>query len=243
MLKNLLGSRTTPAAQLAPHDAPTPAPRASVIDFTKSAEHSLRKAGLGEEKAAVYLVLDRSRSMRDHYRDGSVQTLGEQALGLARNLDDDGTVPVVFFSTAVDGLTEITLDNFSGHIDTKHQQLGHMGTTNYQCAIDQVVAHYQASGATTPAVIIFQTDGGPDSIPATNAALIAAKKLPMYWYFVGYGQRVDFLRSVGRLEGINNTGFFHAPNPHAVQSEDLYQGLTAGYGRWLAAARAVGIAH
>ncbi|MGW7595723.1 VWA domain-containing protein, partial [Streptomyces rubiginosohelvolus] len=67
-----------------------------LVSLYKTAAVSLAKHDAGGQRAAVYLVLDRSGSMRRYYRNGSVQHLAEQTLALAANLDDDGVVPVVF---------------------------------------------------------------------------------------------------------------------------------------------------
>lgn len=74
-------------------------PAAGLINLTKKAAVSLQKAGLTGQRAAVYLVLDHSGSMTGFYRGGDVQRLAEQALGLSANLDDDGSVPVVYFGS------------------------------------------------------------------------------------------------------------------------------------------------
>lgn len=74
-----------------------------LVDLYKTAGSSVRRHGLENVRAAVYLVLDRSGSMHPYYRDGSMQHLAEQVLPFSAHLDDDGTVPVVFFSTDVDG--------------------------------------------------------------------------------------------------------------------------------------------
>src|SRR5690606_5931337 len=74
-----------------------------LVSLYKTAGASVRSHGLEAVRAAVYLVLDRSGSMRPYYRDGTMQHLAEQVLSLSAHLDNDGTVPVVFFSTDVDG--------------------------------------------------------------------------------------------------------------------------------------------
>lgn len=252
MLKKLLSplSPTAPTAAASspapavPGPAGAPAPvrtRTGVLDLTKKAAFSLSKNGLDGQRAAVYLVLDRSGSMRRFYRDGTMQYLGEQALGLSRALDDDGQVPVMFFSTELDGTTVLDLGNHTGRIDQVHGQLGQMGRTYYTQAISAVIEHYQNSGATDPAFCLFQTDGSPDDRAATKKLLTAAKALPMFWSFVGFGHDVDFLHTVDQLPGIDNTGFFHVPNPHSVSDAALYDGVTAQFGPYLAAARAAGI--
>ena len=46
-----------------------------------------------------------------------MQHLAEQVLGLSANLDDDGIVPVVLFSSRVDLISDISLDNHGGRVD------------------------------------------------------------------------------------------------------------------------------
>ncbi|MER0476956.1 VWA domain-containing protein [Streptomyces sp. Edi2] len=234
----------SPATTPAP--PPVPVRRTSVIGLTKKAEVSLRKHELSGQRAAVYLVLDRSGSMRKHYANGSVQYLAEQVLGLARGLDDDGNVPVVFFSTGVDGTTEVHLGNYAGRIQDVHQELGSMGRTHYAKAIAHVVKHHLASEAHAqgiPALVVFQTDGGPTNRDAAEAALRAASVYPLFWNFVGYGMKIDFLVKLDELghRAVDNASHFHAADPHNVADEDLYDSLTGEFRDWLVQARAEGI--
>ncbi|WP_149181568.1 VWA domain-containing protein [Streptomyces sp. TRM49041] len=223
----------------------------ALVDLYKRAGVSLRKHGLGGERAAVYLVVDHSGSMRRYYRDGSVQALADRVLGLSANLDDDGRVPVVFFSTDVDALTDIDLGGHQGSIDRIVSGLGHMGLTNYHLAMDAVIDHYLDSGATAPAFVVFQTDGGPSSRLAARRYLCKAAALPMFWQFVGFGDprgdQFDFLRRldqlpVPRTRPVDNAGFFPAGrDPRRVSDDMLYDRLLGEFPSWLAAARAQGI--
>lgn len=222
-----------------------------LVSLYKSARMSLEKSGLSGQRAAVYLVLDRSGSMSAHYKNGTVQHLAEQALGLSAHLDDDGIVPVVFFSTDVHGIAELSLDDYQGRIDTLHSRYGHMGRTNYHLAMEAVVDHYMDSGATDPAFVIFQTDGAPTSRPAAEQALCAAARLPLFWQFVGFGdpggQQFSFLRKLDDLptptrRAVDNAGFFPAGRrPRSVPDTALYEALTSEFPDWLRAARARGI--
>ncbi|MEO5874175.1 MAG: VWA domain-containing protein [Streptosporangiaceae bacterium] len=216
-----------------------------LVDLVKTARVSLDKHGLAGQRAAVYLVLDRSGSMRRYYKDGTVQHLAEQALGLAANLDDDGVVPVVFFSTEAHEPIEVGLTDYLGRIDREHERLGHMGTTNYTGAMTRVIEHYQASGATDPAFVIFQTDGSPDSRTATERLLCEASALPLFWQFVGFGDdEFTFLRKlddlpVPRKRSVDNAGFLAAGmDPRSIADTDLYARLVAEFPDWLVAARA-----
>ncbi|MCW7987618.1 toxic cation resistance protein [Streptomyces platensis subsp. clarensis] len=239
-------SVTAPAAA-----ASLPSVAPALVSLYKSAGSTLDKHGLATQRAAVYLVLDRSGSMRNYYKDGTVQNLAEQALGLSAHLDDDATVPVIFFSTDIDGTAEIDLTNYEGRIEELHSGLGHMGRTNYHWAINAVVEHYKKSGATAPAFVIFQTDGAPTSKPAAEKALCEAAGLPIFWQFIGFGdpdaKGFDFLRKLDDLavpekRAVDNAGFFHAGrDPRSLSHDALYQQLMVEFPEWLAEARTAGV--
>ncbi|MCI0385004.1 VWA domain-containing protein [Streptomyces sp. CNQ085] len=238
------GSGSGPAISLEKVEAVAP----GLVSLYKQAEVSLAKHRLSGQRAAVYLVLDRSGSMRPYYRDGTVQHLAERVLGLAAHLDDDGRVPVVFFSTGVDGTSEVALEDYAGRVEALHSCLGHMGRTNYHLAMEAVIGHYRASGSTDPALVVFQTDGGPTSRSAAERVLCEASELPLFWQFVGFGEdEFRFLRKLDELpvpgrRAVDNAGFFPAgPDPRAIPDAELYDRLTGEFPDWLRAARDGGI--
>ncbi|MER7338526.1 VWA domain-containing protein [Streptomyces sp. NPDC000075] len=223
----------------------------ALVNLYKSAGTSLRAHGLEGGRACVYLVLDYSGSMRPYYDDGSVQALADRVLGLSAHLDSDGRVPVVFFSTDVDAVEEISLDGHEGRVTAIAAGLGHMGKTAYHLAMDAVIDHYLDSGSTDPALVVFQTDGGPVNKLAAERYLCKAARLPLFWQFVGFGNtrssQFDFLRRLDELpvpqkRVVDNAGYFHAgADPRAVPDAELYDRLVAEFPAWLAAARRAGI--
>ncbi|MER7155181.1 vWA domain-containing protein [Streptomyces lydicus] len=240
---------TEDAAPTSGTSLPTAAP--ALLGLYKAAGATLEKHGLTSQRAAVYLVLDRSGSMRNYYKDGTVQNLAEQALGLAAHFDEDPTVPVIFFSTDVDGTADLDLTNYEGRIEELHAGLGHMGRTNYHWAVNAVVDHYKKSGSTAPAFVLFQTDGAPTSKPAAERALCEAAELPIFWQFIGFGdpeaKGFDFLRKLDDLtvpekRRVDNAGFFHAGRePRSLSHEELYQQLMVEFPEWLTEARTAGV--
>ncbi|MFF4419345.1 VWA domain-containing protein [Streptomyces sp. NPDC001549] len=223
----------------------------ALVSLYKSAGVSLRKYGMEGGRAAVYLVLDYSGSMRPYYEDGSVQALADRVLGLSAHLDDDARVPVVFFSTEVDAVEEISLAGHEGRVTEIASRLGHMGKTAYHAAMDAVVDHYLDSGSTAPALVVFQTDGGPINKLAAERYLCKAARLPLFWQFVGFGNtrstQFDFLRRLDELpvpaqRAVDNAGYFHAgADPRTVPDGELYDRLVGDFPAWLAAARSAGI--
>lgn len=213
-----------------------------LVSLAKTAAASLEKSGLGGQRAAVQLVLDHSGSMAPYYANGSVQRLAEQALGLSVNLDDDGNVPLIFFGSYVEQYDDARLDNYDGIINQLHTRV-HWGSTDYVAGIRAAIDEHQKSGATDPGLVIFQSDGEPNSRKAAERALREASSLPIFFAFIGFGGRVEFLEKLDDLTGrkVDNASFFHAANPHAVTDAQLYDGITAEFAGWLTAARAAGI--
>jgi len=227
-----LFSRTKPTAD------------ADMVSLVKTAAISLTKHGLNGQRAAVYLVLDHSGSMSPYYQNGDVQRLAEQALGLSANLDDDGSVPLIYFGSRVDHAEDARIGSHQGIVDRTHRHVP-WGSTDYAAAIRYVAAEHQASETSRqhPALVIFQTDGEPDSRTAAEQALRDASRLPLFFAFVGFGRNIAFLNRLDDLPGraVDNASFFHAAHPANVSDAELYDGITREYAAWLTAARGAGI--
>lgn len=223
-----------------------------VSDYTAKAGISLVKAGVGGLKAAVYLNPDHSGSMDGFYANGDVQDLAERILGLSRNLDDDGSVPVSFWDSRLHKPFEVSLDNYQGIVDREHKKIA-WGSTNYGAVIRGAAKlHRKESvkkdGEIVPGLVIVQTDGQPDSKQDAEMALREVSGEPLLFFFVGFGDpksRVfDFLKTLDVLPGrrVDNAAFFPAGRaPQELDVTELYDAIITEYKKYLSEAKAAGI--
>lgn len=246
----MFGKKTSTPAPVIPHTPAisldkVPAP---LVSLAKAATMSLERNGLSGQRAAVYLVVDRSGSMYPYFANGSVQHLADQALGLSVNLDDDGTVPLVLFDSKPYPIVDVSLDHYQGVVAQQHHLHGGdhtMGGTQYTIAMRAVVEHYVASEPSHPALVIFQTDGEPQDQGDVRLQLVQSSKLPIFWAFVGFGPRkVRFLTELDTMRGrlLDNASYFHAGDkPTGLTDSVVYDGITKEFGQWVPQARAKGL--
>jgi hypothetical protein len=201
-----------------------------LVEAYKAAGAVLKKQGLVGARAAVYLVVDRSGSMRGYFKDGSVQRLAEQTVALAAHLDEDATVTAVFFSTDIDGTAELRPAGLEGRIDEINAGLGRLGRTNYHRAVEEVLAHHEKTDPTRPAFVVFQTDGAPESKTAATQALAEAADRPIHWQFVAWGEEdnkaFDYLR---KLTAPRTGHFLAGATPSETAHSAFYRGLLADW--------------
>jgi hypothetical protein len=216
-----------------------------MVSLRKEAAVSLKKNGLevdGTGGIAVYLILDHSASMRPFYRNGDVQRITEQALALAAEIDDDGEVPVFYYGWTVSGALNVSIkpespNHYVGWVNRTHTQQ-EWGSTNTTDAIRVVAAYHAANGGGQPGLVIFQTDGSPDSRPTTRQALKDVSGQNLFFAFVGFGPKrsVEFLFELDQITGRvrDNASAFHAADPQRTRDADLYDGILKEFtSEWL----------
>ncbi|WP_349254020.1 VWA domain-containing protein [Streptomyces sp. BPPL-273] len=125
--------------------------------------------------------------MEELYESFAVQAFAERVLALSVNLDDDGTVPVVFSSGREPFLEEIRVDNYRGRIGQLHTQVD-WGWGNVADAMRRAVSHYQESGASDPAFVVTQVGDEPWDKAEVRSMLQNTASLGIFWLFVGFGR-------------------------------------------------------
>ncbi|MFJ2958444.1 VWA domain-containing protein [Streptomyces sp. NPDC087270] len=208
----------------------------ALLPTTRQAREALARSGAADRRAAVYLILDHDWAMAELYESFAVQAFAERVLALAVNLDDDGTVPVIFSSGNEPFMAEIRLDNYRGRIGQLHTQVD-WGWGNVGAAMRAAVNHYQESGATDPAFVIVQVGDDPWDKSEFRALLQNTAGLGVFWLFVGFGRgKLAFYKNLhaSTSAGFTNVSFYEAGrNPGAVPGEKFYADLVEAFGTWI----------
>jgi hypothetical protein len=235
-----------------------------MADLQKKAAVSLVKHGLhvdGTGGIKVYLVLDHSYSMADHYDSGAVQRLTEQVLALASRFDDDGSIEAWYFGSEVSDMQVLSLEKdapqrtvkrprwgrraqvvttdpyYEGWVDRTHRRQP-WGSTNYVAAMEAVAAFHEENGEGMPGLVVFQTDGSPDDRPATTLKLRELSGEKLFWAFVGFGRKeqVAYLTELDEIGGRvrDNVSALVVPDFRTITDEEVYDGVLGEFvGQWL----------
>ncbi|WP_406359352.1 VWA domain-containing protein [Streptomyces sp. NBC_00715] len=202
----------------------------------RQAGQVLTDRGIASRRAAVYLILDHDWHMEEMYESFAVQAFAERVLALSANLDDDGTVPVIFSSKDEPFLEEIRLDNYRGRIGQLHTQID-WGWGNVAAAMRRAVGHYQDSGAADPAFIVTQVGDEPWDKAEIRSLLQNTASLGVFWLFVGFGRgKLAFYKNLNASASatFTNVSFYDAgKNPGAVPGERFYASLVDAFAAWI----------
>ena len=207
-----------------------------LLSPARQAGKALADRDITNRRAAVYLILDHDWHMEELYESFAVQAFAERVLALSANLDDDGTVPVVFSSGREPFLEEIRLDNYRGRIGQLHTQVD-WGWGNVADAMRRAVGHYQESGAADPAFIVTQVGDEPWDKAEVRSLLQNTASLGVFWLFVGFGRgKLAFYKNLNASvsASFTNVAFYDASkNPGSVPDERFYAGLVDAFALWL----------
>ncbi|WP_210746792.1 VWA domain-containing protein [Nocardia speluncae] len=206
-----------------------------LLPVASEANRALANTGMDGRRAAVYLILDHSYDMRELYESFTVQAFAERILALAVNLDDDGTVPVVFSGRHEPFVEDLSLQNYRGRIGQLHTQVD-WGWSQVDEAMRCVVNHYQESGASDPALVIVQVGDEPDDKAAVRTLLQNTAMLGVFWIFIGFGRgKMAFYKNLNSSTSatFRNVAFYNiGKNPGAVPGEQFYAELVRGFSAW-----------
>lgn len=233
-----------------------------VLDLTK-------KSGIEGQVARVMLCIDRSGSMSELYRDGTVQKVISRLVPIAMAFDDNQEMEVVVFDDEAQTVKSVTTSNLDNYVQKVLNKLD-FGGTNYAPAIKEVMKLHgtpysigaeivgfiksifgkkkevESVKVDIPTYVIFITDGENFDERETESVLIEASKQGIFFQFVGIGgSRFPQLERLDTMEGrfIDNANFFSISTKDLVSLPDnqFYSKLLYEYPDWVKLAKSKNI--
>ncbi|WML38272.1 VWA domain-containing protein [Neobacillus sp. OS1-2] len=219
----------------------------ATIDLQKkSVKVVLEKKNLVKVTARVGLVLDITGSMRNFYKNGTVQKVVERILAMASLFDDDGVLDVWVYDNEFSRLKPVTERDFEGYVDRiiLEDELVHKFGRNDEPPVmkDVLKKYLEEDPSLDPAYIVFINDGGCKK--SIKPLIENSAKYPIFWQFVGIGNgNFDFLRKLDTLEGrvVDNANFLYIEEIDKISDDQLYNALLTEFPSWLEEAKQKGI--
>lgn len=208
----------------------------------KTAGIVLEKKKLTGVVARVGLVLDISGSMRNLYKNGTVQKVVERILAVASQFDDDGMLDVWVYDNEFSRLPSVTERDFADYVNARilsNDAIHKFGRNDEPPVMYDVMNKYlKEDPSIDPAFIVFINDGGCKS--TIKKPVVSSSDKPIFWQFVGVGDSTfKVLENLDTMEGrfIDNANFFHVQDIDAMKDEQLYDRLLNEFPDWIREAK------
>lgn len=201
-----------------------------VLDVVKSIP------SLSNLTSRVALVLDFSGSMRNLYKNGTVQSVIERIMPIAMQFDDNGELDLWIFESGYTYIGSVSRDNFYG-LATEIMNRYRMGGTNYAPVMKDIYNKYiKSEPAQIANYVIFITDGDNSDKRETTETMKEYSKYPIFWQFVGIGREgFSYLEKLDDMGGryVDNADFFAIKDINEMDDNTLYRKLLDEYPGWL----------
>ncbi|WP_066073364.1 vWA domain-containing protein [Neobacillus soli] len=219
----------------------------ATIDLQKkSVKIVLEKKKLATVTARVGLVLDITGSMRNLYKNGTVQKVVERILAIASQFDDDGMLDVWVYDNEFSRLKPVTerdFDDYVNRIILEDELVHKFGRNDEPPVMKDVLRKYlEEEPSTDPAYIVFINDGGCKK--SIKPIIESSAKYPIFWQFVGIGNgNFEFLRKLDTMEGriVDNANFLQIEEIDKISDDQLYDSLLNEFPSWISEAKQKGI--
>lgn len=198
----------------------------------------VKKKNISSVRARVVFVLDHSGSMRNMYKNGTVQNLLERIFPIAMCFDDNAEMEFYWFDSHFKELEPVNYYTIDGYVQKVIlSQKDRFGSTYYSPIMEKIVKRYgESEPMNIPTFVIFITDGNNSDKASAKNALTKASYYNIFWKFVGIGnEKFDFLNKLDNLNGrlIDNANFVEINDINAIDDRTLYSELLTEYNDWL----------
>lgn len=211
-----------------------------LIKRVGKAQFALNKIGFDDIEAEVVVLVDRSGSMAG--RDREVQLLLERVLAFGLQVDSDGIIPVIPFSSIMHRHFDVSLNNYLSSAANTGAPGG--GTI---MAEPLLAARDLAQNSDKPIFLVVIGDGNPNDPGPTTRAVCELAGYPVFIKFISLAQ-VDYLDELDNLETtqpgarlLDNVDAQDVPDPAGISDLDFFQKMVEEWDTWIAAAQQHGL--
>lgn len=198
----------------------------------------LDKRKINNIPAQVKLGIDKSGSMQDLYKNGTVQDVVERILAVGMKFDIDHSIDVFAFHNHSFPVKIVTLPIMENYVKKEIEQKINWGGTSYAPCLKDIRDSSQgekgkkgffgfgktADKPADPTLAILITDGANDDESDSEKIFKESQAENIYWLLVGIGrERFAFIRKMG--DKYPNVGFVAIDDISTVDDEALYECL------------------
>jgi hypothetical protein len=203
-------------------------------------QFALNKIGLDDIDAEVVVLVDRSGSMAG--RDREVQLLLERVLAFGLQVDSDGVIPVIPFSSTMHRHFDVTMMNYQ-------EAAANTGAPGGGTIMSDplLAARDLARDSEKPIFLVVIGDGNPNDPRGTTAAVCELSNYPVFIKFISLAQ-VDYLDELDNLETtrpgarlLDNVDAQDVPDPAGISDLDFFQKMVEEWDTWIVAAQHHGL--
>lgn len=189
----------------------------------------------------VVFALDYSNSMESYqgggyklYSSGKIQQVINMLFGIARGLTTAEKIDMFLFEDKVVPLPEVTKENYTSYVQDevlKHPR----GGTNIYAPIQSIHEKYVTNAVNKTNVFVILITDGENSKQDDNAKIKAYvathHSAPIFWQFVGLGEKFAFLETV--VAATTNAAFFSLNDVQSISDDTLLERLLQKFPIWL----------
>ncbi|WP_405496215.1 VWA domain-containing protein [Nocardia sp. NBC_00511] len=211
----------------------------------------LAKAGAGDVRARVVLVIDKTLSMSQLYQTQVVHRVVERMIPVAIQLDDDGSLEPYLYGANFAKLPDIVIEHADQwcaeflHLNGVHGGIDYRnigGYNNELPVMNDILGSLKRHPE--PTLVLFFTDGGFHKRKPITQLMQKASRERAFWQFIGLGRNnFGILHELDTMSGrvVDNAGFFAIDDIDRLSDSDLYSSLLSEFPDWLRAAGSAGI--
>lgn len=217
------------------------------VDLAKSSARAnicLSKKDLFGIRAQVVLILDYSGSMERDYREGTIQKIVDRALAFGLQVDVDGTIPVIPFSSSLHPTVQVDIYNYQGVVQREIMK-ARMGSTNLTAAL--IKLKEMAAETKVPIFAFVVGDGDPDDKRTAEYQVCDLAGYPVFLKFLAI-RPVDWLEELEDLENrkpgsrlLDNVDTKFIPAINHVGDVEFFDMMVDEWGTWIKAAQEAGV--